>query len=147
MEPFGNTRSVPLAGPAGGSTPGRQIDQEEVYRPGLKERASYRQPFVQVGRREDDQPLELHSSRHGFDGIQAPREIEIGNDPPGSLCLCSKAEGEGGLAARMLPEDRQARLPRYAPWSENRVECRKAGPNDMSIVCQAFRDLLVGQEG
>ena len=146
MEPFGNARSVPLSRPARGSAPYRQIDQEEVHRPGLKERAGHRQPFIQVGRREDDQPLELHPSRNGFDGIQATRQIEIGNDPAGSLCLRSKTEGEGGLAARMLPEDRQARLPWYAPWSEDRVECRKAGSNDVSLVGQAFRALLVGQE-
>ncbi len=113
---------------------GRQVDQEDVDGTGLQQRPGHRQAFVEVGRSENDQPLQLDTPSDSLDGIQASSEIHVADDSPGCLRLRGKAQGERCLAARVVAQDGEAGLAWHATGAENGVELRKARPHDTRIL-------------
>ncbi len=112
----------------------REVQEEEIHRPARDERAGHRQGLVQGGRLEDDEPLEADAAGHRLHRVQAPGEVHVGHDRPGGLGLGGEPQGEGGLAARRVPADRQARRARDAARTQDRVERGEARPDDPLLV-------------
>lgn len=111
---------------------GRQIYEEEVDRTTGQERGGDRQAFVEAHRGDDDEPLEPDPAGDRLDRIEAPGEIEPGDDPAGGLGLRRDPEGERRPPARAATADRDARAPRQAARPEDRVELREPGRDDPS---------------
>ncbi len=76
--------------------PGGQVDDEQVDRSSLEECAGHRETLVEVGRSEDDEPLELDPASDGLDRVEAPIEVQPGDDRARGLGLGDETEGEGG---------------------------------------------------
>ncbi len=120
-----------LVGESGRSSgPGGQVDDEQVDRSGLEERAGHRETLVKVGRREDDEPLEAYSARDRLDRVETPLEVEPGDDRARRLGLGDETEGEGRPARRGAAAQGKARRPRHAAWAEDRIERREPGADD-----------------
>lgn len=147
LEPLGDRRTPaagqvtgPWVAPTGGRTSGtgdrlsgRKVEEQEVDRPPLGERPRHRQAVVDRVRREDDEPVEANPARDRLDRIEAPGEIEVGDDRTTRLGLGREAEGERRLAAREIAPDGDARLAREAAAAEDRVEGGKPGPDDPAV--------------
>ena len=117
----------------GGRPPIRQVEEEEVDRPPLDERPRDRQAVVDRVGRKDDEPIEAHPACDRLDRIEAPGEIEPGDDRTARLGLGREAEGERRLAARQIAPDGDARLAREAAPAEDRVEGGEPGPDDPAV--------------
>lgn len=117
----------------GGRPPVRQVEEEEVDRPPLDERPRDRQAVVDRVGRKDDEPIEAHPACDRLDRIEAPGEIEPGDDRTARLGLGREAEGERRLAARQIAPDGDARLAREAAPAEDRVEGGEPGPDDPAV--------------
>ena len=130
--PSGERRQAgePVEDPAGPSEPGRQVDEEEVDRPGLEQGARERQALVEVDRDEDDQPLETDPSGDRLDRVEAPVEVEPGGDRADRLGLGDEPEGERRPARRRATAEADTRGPGHAPRPEDGVEGREAGADD-----------------
>lgn len=149
LEPLGDrwcpaagraTGAGAAAGPAGRRArgtgdrlSGRQVDQQEVDRPPLDEHPRHRQAVVDRVGREDDEPIEANPARDRLDRIEAPGEIEPGDDRTARLGLGREAESERRLAAREIAPDGDARLARETAAAEDRVEDGEPGPDDPAV--------------
>ncbi len=156
VEPIGK-RGAPIgrAPPPGGAWPpggrpgsplGRKVEEQKVDRPALDERPGHRQPVVDRIRREDDEPFEADPAGDRLDRIEAPGEIEIGDDRAARLGLGGEAKGERRLAARQVTPDGDARVVREAARPEDRVERGEAGPDDPAVARPLGRDRLFSQD-
>ena len=117
----------------------RQVDDEEVDRPAGEERAGDRQALVEGLGGQDDEPVEAHAAGDGLDRVEAPGEIEPGDDRAVDLGLCREPEGEGRLAGARLAAEGDARAARQAARTEDRIERREAGPDDPLRAAAAGR--------
>jgi hypothetical protein len=109
---------------------GREIDEEEVDRPALEERAGHREALVERDGGHDDEPLEPDAAGDGLDGIEAPGEVEPRDDRALGLRLRGEAEGDRRLARGVVAADGEARAPRNAARAEDRVEGGEPGRED-----------------
>jgi hypothetical protein len=108
----------------------RQVDDEKVHRPAGEERPGDRQALVERFGGEDDEPVEADTAGDGLDRVEALGEVEPGDDRAVDLGLCRKAEGEGRLAGAGLAAESDAGAARQPAGTEDRIECREAGPDD-----------------
>jgi hypothetical protein len=109
---------------------GRQIDEEEVDRASGQERGSDREAFVERRRGDDDEPLEPDPAGDRLDRVEAPGEIEPGDDPAGGLGLRRDPESQRRPTARAAAPDGHARAPRKSTGPEDRVELGEPGRDD-----------------
>jgi hypothetical protein len=87
---------LPFRGPNG---PDRQVQQQKIYGPVLKEHGRHRQRLFQRIRGQDHEPLQPDASGDCLHGIQAPGQIQVRGNPAGRLGLRDRLESQGGLAA------------------------------------------------
>jgi hypothetical protein len=113
-----------------GRGPRRQIDDEDVDRPGGEEHPGDRQALVEGLGREDDEPVEPDAAGGGLDRIERPGEVQPGDDRAVGLGLGDEAEGEGRGARAGRALERDARAAREPARPDDRVERREAGPDD-----------------
>jgi hypothetical protein len=121
-------------GDAGGSRAGirtrRQVHDEQVDRPTGEERARDRQALVERVGGQDQEPVEAHAAGDGLDRVEASGEIEPGDDRAVDLGLRREPEGKRRLAGARLAAEGDTRAARQATGTEDRIESRKAGPDD-----------------
>ena len=119
---------------AGGGRAGvralRQIDDEQIHRPTGHECAGDREPLIQRFRREDDEPVQPNAAGDGFDRVEAPGEVQPGDDRAVNLGFRREPECECRLAGARLASERHARTARQAALTKDRVEGGKAGSDD-----------------
>lgn len=126
VEPIGDAgRGVRASQPATG-----QIQDEQVHRPTGEQAPGDREPLVQAGRGDDDEPFETDPTRHGFDGVEGPRQVQPGHDRAASLGLCGGPQGQGGPAAGAIAADGDAGRGREAARAQDRVERREPRSDD-----------------
>ena len=107
-----------------------QIQDEQVHRSPGEQHATDGQPFIEGLRRDHHQPFEADAAGGGLDRIEAPGEIDPGDDRTGCLGLSRQPKDERGSAARAIAADRNARRTRQAAGSQDCIEGRKPGPDD-----------------
>jgi hypothetical protein len=139
MEPVGETgRSSRATGSrrpgAVGAKLGRQVDQEQIDRAPLEERARHREALVDRCRREHHEPFEAHAAGDRLDRIERLREVEVGHDRTALLRLGGEAEGERGLAAGVIAAERDAGQARDATRPEDRVQRGEARRDDPTVL-------------
>ena len=117
----------------GQSTAG-QVEDEHVDRPTGQQAAGDRQPLVQAGRGDDDEPLEPDAAGDGLDRVEAARQVEPGDDRALRLGLRGDPEGERGPAAGAVAADRDAGRLREAARAQDRVERGEAGVDDAVVA-------------
>lgn len=111
---------------------GREVDQQQVHRPGREERAGEGKSVGQRPGRKDDEPLQPDPASDRFDRIERPGEIQPGHDGAGGLGLRRKPQGEGGPPTRGISAQSHARRSRQAARPEDGVECREPGRDDLA---------------
>ena len=121
-----------------------EVDDEEIDRPTLDERAGHRQALVERVGSEHHQPFEPDAAGHGLHRVEAAREVEPGGDRAGRLGLRHESHGEGGLAARMVAPEGDAGLTGDAADAEDRVESSEPGGDDRGLIV-SWRDLGEGR--
>jgi len=119
-----------LRGARAGVRARRQVDDQQVDRPAGEQRPGDREAFVERVRRQDDEPVEPDAAGGGLHRVQGPGEVQPGDDRPVRLGLGDEAKGERrGPGARRAAQ-RHAGVPRQPARPDDRVEVRKAGPDD-----------------
>ena len=129
----GGEATEPIGDAGGGRTPvlsQRQVDDEKIDRSTGEEGTGDRQALVHRLRGQDDKPVEADAAGDGFDRIESAGQIEPGDDRPVDLGLRREPEGESRLARARIAPERDARTAWQAARPEDRIECRKTGPND-----------------
>jgi hypothetical protein len=109
---------------------GRKVDDEDVDRAPGEEHPGDRQPLVEGLRGQNDEPVEADASGGCLDGVEGTGQVEPGDDRPIGLGLGRKTERERRGPRAGCPLQRNARGPGQAARAHDRVEGRKAGPND-----------------
>ena len=129
------SRSATLRRPVGlrQSTAG-QVEDEHVDRPPGQQAARDRQPLVQAGRGDDDEPFEADAASDGLDRIEAARQVEPGHDRALRLGLRGDPQAEGRPAAGAVAADRDAGRLGEAARPEDRVERGEAGVDDAVVA-------------
>jgi hypothetical protein len=113
-----------------------QVHDEHVDGPGGEDRARQGQCLLEIARGQDDEPVRVHSTRHGLHGIEGAGEIQPGHDRPRRLGLGRQSQGDGGLARGIVSAQRDRGGPRETPDAEERIQCREPGGDDRPIrVC------------
>jgi len=107
--------------------PHRQVQQQQIHGSVLEEHRRHCQRFLQRARRQDDQPVQLDSPRHGLNRIQASGQIQIRHDPARRLSLSSGLQREGRLAAGSITVQGSGRGAWQAAQPKDRVQSAKAG--------------------
>jgi hypothetical protein len=105
----------------------RQIENEHVDSPAVEQRTGDRQALVEIGRRDDDEPVQADSAGHGLDRIEAPGEIQPRDDRTAGLGLRHGSQGERRLAARAVTTQTDAGGSLQAPAAEDRIERLETG--------------------
>ncbi|MEA2518574.1 MAG: hypothetical protein QOF49_654, partial [Chloroflexota bacterium] len=108
----------------------REVDHEDVDRPAGEEHAGDRQALVEGLRRQHDEPVEANAAGGGLDRIERPGEVQPGDDRAVRLGLRDEPQGEGRGAGARCASERHAGGARQPAGADDRVEGRKAGPND-----------------
>jgi len=104
-----------------------QVQQQQVDCSILEEHRRHRQRLLERSRRQDDQPVQLDATSHGFDRIQAPGQIQIGHDPACRLGMGRGLQRERRLAARPIAVQSGGRCTRQPAQSEDRIQSSKTG--------------------
>ncbi|HYM83436.1 MAG TPA: hypothetical protein VEY67_04725 [Candidatus Dormibacteraeota bacterium] len=110
--------------------PRGEVEEQQVDRAALEERAGHREPLVDRGGRDDHEPFEADASGDGLDGVERSVEVHVRHDGPGRLGLRREAERESGPAARGVAAEGEAGAARDAAGPEDRVELGEAGRHD-----------------
>ena len=111
-----------------------QVEDEHVDRPTRQQAAGDREPLVQAGRGDDDEPFEPDAAGDGLDRVEAARQVEPGHDRALRLGLRGDPQGERRPAAGAVAADRDAGRLREAARAEDRVERGEAGVDDPVVV-------------
>ena len=135
LGPAGETRQAtqPLAdlGQARARVRSRgQIDHEDVDRAAGEEHAGDRQALVERVGGQDDEPIEPDAARGGLDRIEGSGEVEPGDDRAVGLGFGDEPQGEGGGTGRRRAAESDAGRAWEPARPQDRVERRKAGPDD-----------------
>ena len=123
-----------LVGP-GQSTAG-QVEDEHVDRPARQQAPRDREPLVQAGRGDDDEPFEADAAGDGLDRIETARQVEPRHDRALRLGLRRDPQGERRPAAGAVAADRDAGRLREPAGPQDRVERGEAGVDD-AVVAEA----------
>ena len=118
----------------------RQVDDQQVHRPARQQRAGDRQALLRIGRRHDDEPLELDATSRGLDRVERRREVQPRDDRAGRLCLSREPQGERRPPARGVAPQRDAHPAWHAAGPEDRVELGEARREDAARVRLWLRD-------
>ena len=113
-----------------------QIDEKDVHRPTLEQRAGDAQPFIRGLRREDHEPLQPHAAGDRLNRVERAGEVQVRDDRPAGLGLRDEAQRERGLAAGRIAVHRDAGCTRQTARAEDRVQSREAGGDDAAVVCR-----------
>jgi hypothetical protein len=108
----------------------RKVDDEQVDRSTGEESAGDRQAFVERLGRQDDEPIQADAAGDCLDRIEAPGEIQPGDDRAVDLGLGSDPQGEGRLARARLATQGDARAAGQPARAEDRIQLRKARVDD-----------------
>ena len=114
----------------------RQVHDDEVHGPAREQRPGDGQPFVEVRRADDDEPLRPDAAGHGLDRIQRAGKVQPGNDRATRLGFGDMAQGEGRAAARGIAAERGERAARDAALAEDHVkrgEARRMDSPDLTL--------------
>ena len=114
--------------------PRPEVDDQQVHRPALEQRAGDGEALLGVRGGQDDQPLGLHAARNGLDGIERGGEVQLGDDRAGGLRLRRQSQRQRRPAAGGVAPHRHAHAPRHAAGSEDRIELREPGRQDARVV-------------
>jgi hypothetical protein len=126
MESIGDPRgSVGPGQPTAG-----QVEDEQVDRSTSQEAPRDAQALVEAGRGDDHEPLEADAAGDRLDGVKAARQVEPGDDRPGSLGLGGDAQAEGRPAAGSLPADGDTGRLREPARTEDGIERSEPGADD-----------------
>jgi hypothetical protein len=122
-----------------GTTPGIvrsgwQINDEQVHRPAGDEGTGHRQRFVERGRLENDQPLEMDPPGDRLDRIETSSQIDVGDDRADRLRFGSQAQGQRGLAAGRVAAHGERGRARDPARAQDGVQGRKARGDDPLVV-------------
>jgi hypothetical protein len=107
-----------------------QVQDQEVYRPTGKQRATDGQALVERFGSDDHEPFEADTAGDGLDRIEAPGKIQPGHDGARGLGLRGKPQDERGPPTGAVTADGDARRARQPAGSQDRVERGKPGPDD-----------------
>jgi hypothetical protein len=107
-----------------------EVDHEHVDRAAGEEHAGDRQAFVERVGGQDDEPVESNAAGGGLDRVERPGEVEPGDDRAVGLGLGDEPQGEGRGAGARGASERHAGAAREPARPDDRVEGRKAGPDD-----------------
>ena len=119
-----------LPGGRPGVRTGREVDHEDVDRAGGQQHPGNRETFVERFRRQHDEPVETDPAGRGFDRIERPGKIQPGHDRAVRLGLGDEPQGERRRPRRRRSPDGDAGTAWQTAWSDDRVQLRKAGPDD-----------------
>ena len=109
---------------------GREVNHEDIDRAAGEEHPGDRQALVEGVGRQDDEPVEPDAARRGLDRIERPGEIEPGDDRAVRLGLGDEPQRERGGTGRRRAAERHAGRARKPARPDDRIERRKAGPDD-----------------
>ena len=129
----GGEAAQPVGDTGGGRTAvrsGRQVDDEEIDGPTGEQGCGDRQALIDRVGGQDDEPVEPDAAGNRLDRIEGASQIEPGDDRPVDLGFGCETEGEGCLAGARVAAERDARAAGQTARPEDRVERRKAGPDD-----------------
>ena len=137
----------PTAGSTGGPAHGTglrrthaerrgQVDEQDVHRPTLEQRAGDAQPFIRGLRREDHEPFQPHAAGDGLNRVERTGEVQVRDDRPAGLGLRGEAQRQRGLAAGRIAVHRDTGRTRQTARAEDRIESREAGGDDAPVVCR-----------
>jgi len=129
MEPVGDP--CRLVGPC--QSTARQVEDQQVDRSTGEQAAGDAEPLVKAGRGDHHEPVEPDPAGDGLDRIEAARQVEPGHDRALRLGFRRDSQAERRPAARAVAADRDAGRLRQPAWSEDRVERRKARPDDAIV--------------
>jgi hypothetical protein len=113
---------------------GRQVEHEQVDRPGGEQGAADRQTLVEVGGVDDDQPFEPDTAGDCFDRIEAATGVDPGDDATRGLGLGRHPQRDSRLARRAGSAKGDTRRTGQPAGTEDRVEVGKAGGHDPADV-------------
>jgi hypothetical protein len=108
----------------------RKVDHEDVDRAAGEEHPGDREALVEGVGGQDDEPVEADAAGGGLDRIERPGEVQPGNDRAVGLGLGDEPEGEGGGARARSAAQGHAGGAWQPARPDDRVESRKAGPDD-----------------
>ena len=127
-----------------GQPAARQVQDQHVHRPAGQQRTGDGQPLVEVVRGDDHEPVEPDPPGDRLDRIEAPGQVQPGDDAALGLGLRGQPMDEGGPAARAISADRHAGRPRQTASAKDGIKGREPGPDD-SLV--GIRPMLRGRDG
>ena len=145
-QPLGDLRR---RGAHGG--PRREVDHEDVDRAPGEEYPGDRQALVEGVGSQDDEPVQADPAGGGLDRVERPGKIEPGNDRAIRLGFGHETQGEGRGAGAGCALERHARAARQPARPDDRVEGRKAGPDDpldtgSRLACGRGSEFVLGVE-
>ena len=108
----------------------REVDHEDIDRAAGEEHPGDRQALIEGVGGQDDEPVEADAAGGGLDRVERPGEVQPGDDRAVGLGLGDEPQGERGGPGARGAFQRHARAPREPARPDDRVEGRKAGPDD-----------------
>ena len=108
----------------------RKIEDEDVDRAAGEEHAGDRQALVEGLGSQDHEPVQTDAAGGGLDRIEGPGKIQPGDDRAIGLGLGDEPEGERRGAGGRGTTEGNAGGTREPARPDDRVEGRKAGPDD-----------------
>jgi DNA-binding response OmpR family regulator len=112
----------------------RQVEDEQVDRPGGQQAATDRETLVEIGRVDDDQPLEPDTAGDRFDRVETAPGVDPGDDPACGLGLGRHPQRDRRPARRAGPAKGDTRRSGQAAGTEDRIEVREPGGHDPADV-------------
>ena len=125
-----------------------QVEDEHVDRAAGEQRARDRQPLVQAGRGDDDEPLEADAAGDGLDRVEAARQVEPGHDR--ARAWASAATRSASVVRPLEPSPRIATLadfgrppgPRIASSAAKPVWMTRSSPRPRLVAGLLVRRLV-----
>jgi hypothetical protein len=120
-----------LVGPC--QSTARQVEDQHVDRPPGQEAAGDAESFIEAGRGDDDEPLEVDAAGGRLDRVEAARQVEPRDDASGRLRLSGHPEAQRRPPAGPRATDRDAGRLRETARPEDRIERGEARADDAVI--------------
>jgi hypothetical protein len=127
----------------GGETAAGQVQDQQVHRSTGKQRPADGQSFVERFGSDDHQPFQADPTGDRFDRIEAPGEIQPGDNGARGLGLRGEPQDEGGPAAGAVTADGNARRTGQPAASQDGIEGGKPGPDDPLVRVRDWQWLWV----
>ena len=113
----------------------RQVDDQQVHRPGREEGTGQGQAIGQCPGREDHQPLQSDPASDRLDRIERSGKVQPRHDGARGLDFRGQPQGESGPAAGSIAPHGHARGSWQAAGPEDGIERREPGRDD--VPCRA----------